>query len=165
MNPKMSQNVGFNTIYMKNDANTPIKLGFKLTFYGLYGCTSCAILLPLLSYADRMHLFEKVVEIDYDSKESYKKNISSILQAYGRLDKILPSPIILIQKKVDSIELLVEPDIVNECTVELSDSITRLGERTLIKFLDGKYIVDALFTKLLLKMTTNAIFPQDYRKK
>lgn len=105
-------------------------------------------------------MFEKIVEIDYDSKESYKKNISVILEFYGRLTKIIPSPLILIKKEKDSIELLVEPDIVYECTLELTDTINRLGGMTMIEYLQGNFVDVSMFNKLIQKLATNVNFPK-----
>ncbi len=140
------------------------KLGYKLTFYGLYGCISCAFLLPLLSHADRTHMFDEIKEIDYDTKESYKENISGILDNYGRLNKNIPSPVILFQKEKNGVLLLVEPDTVSECAQELMDALNRLGDGAVIQYMDGELDHKILFNNLLLKMTTNIIYPKGYKK-
>lgn len=141
----------------------PLKLGYKLTFYGLYGCISCAFLLPLLSHADRIHMFDEVEEIDYPTKEEYKDKVGSILEKYQRMSKNIPSPVILIQKEKDKVEFLVEPDTVSECAVELMDSINRLGDVAMMQYMDGQLDHKILFNNLLLKLTTNIIYPKDYK--
>lgn len=142
----------------------PSKLGYKLIFYGLYGCISCAFLLPLLSFADRTHLFDEVEEIDYDTKEKYKENIGAILERYGRNSKTLPSPIMLVQKEKDGVQLLIEPDTVSECAVELMDSLNRLGDIAMMQYMDGELDHKSMFHNLILKLVTNVIFPKDYKK-
>lgn len=141
------------------------KLGFKLTFYGLYGCINCAFLLPLLSHADRTNMFDNVEEIDYPTKDKYKEKISSILERYGKLNKTIPSPVILFQREKDKVEALVEPDTVSECAVELTDTLTRLGDTAMLQYMDGELDHKILFNNLLLKLTTNLIFPKDYNRK
>ena len=156
---KMSNNTENN-----GSAKRPMKLGYKLTFYGLNGCISCAFMLPLLSHADRIHLFEEVIEIDYPTKEEYKNKIGAILEKYDRLSKIIPSPVILIQKDKDKVEFLVEPDTVSECAVELMDSLKRLGDMAVVQYMDGELDHKIIFNNLLLKLTTNIIYPKDYKR-
>lgn len=140
------------------------KLGHKLIFYGLYGCISCAFLLPLLSHADRTHMFNEVEEIDYDTKDKYKENISGILTTYGRLNKNIPSPVILVQKEKEGVLFLVEPDTVSECAQELMDALNRLGDGAVLQYMDGELDHKILFNNLLLKLTTNIIYPKDYKR-
>ena len=140
------------------------KLGFKLFFYGLYGCINCAFLLPLLSHADRTHMFDEVEEIDYDTKEKYKEKISVILEKYGRLTKNIPSPVMLFQREKDNVIVLIEPDTVSECAVELTDTLTKLGDTAMLEYMDGELDHKILFNNLLLKLTTKIIFPKDYKK-
>jgi len=167
-NPEFLMNhsdTGDNNLQKENAVKRPTKLGYKLTFYGLYGCISCAFLLPLLSHADRTHMFEEVEEIDYDTKEKYKEKVGSILEKYGKLTKNLPSPVILLQKEKDNIELLIEPDTVAECAVELTDTLNRLGDIAVMQYMDGELDHNILFNNLLLKLTTNIIFPLDFKRK
>ena len=151
-----------------NENNTAAKhwkLGHKLIFYGLYGCINCAFLLPLLSHADRTNMFDEVEEVDYDTKAIYKEKISVILDKYGRLNKNIPSPIILVQKEKDKTIFLVEPDTVSECAVELMDALNRLGDTAVLQYMDGELDHKILFNNLLLKLTTNIIYPKDYKRK
>ena len=140
------------------------KLGHKLIFYGLYGCINCAFLLPLLSHADRTNMFDKVEEVDYDTKEIYKEKISSILNNYNKLNKTIPSPLILFQKKEEGVIFLVEPDTVSECAVELMDTLNKLGDSAMLEYMDGELDHKMLFNNLLLKLTTNIIYPKDYKR-
>lgn len=150
----------------KKDNNSPKqwKLGHRLIFYGLYGCINCAFLLPLLSHADRTNMFDKVEEIDYDTKEKYKEKIGGILDKYGLLQKNPPSPIILFQREKDKVTFLVKPDTVSECAVELMDALNQLGDTAVLQYMDGELDHKILFNNLLLKLTTNIIFPKDYKK-
>ena len=140
------------------------KLGYKLIFYGLYGCINCAFLLPLLSHADRTNMFDKVEEIDYDTKEIYKENINGILDNYNKLNKNIPSPLILFQKKEEGVVFLVEPDTVSECAVELMDALNSLGDSAMLQYMDGELDHKTLFNNLLLKLTTNIIYPKNYKR-
>ena len=140
------------------------KLGYKLIFYELAGCISCAFLLPLLSHADRTHMFDEVEEKGFDTKEQYKENIINILEKYGRLNKNIPSPVILVQKQKDNVLLLVEPDTVSECAQELMDALNRLGDSAVLQYMDGELDHKILFNNLLLKLTTNIIYPKDYKR-
>ncbi len=109
-------------------------------------------------------MFDLIEEIDYDTKEKYKEKISVLLDQYGRLYKNTPSPIILFQKDKDNVIFLVDPDTVSECAVELMDALNRLGDSAVLQYMDGELDHKILFNNLLLKLTTNIIFPKNYKK-
>lgn len=140
------------------------KLGNKLIFYEMPGCISCAFLLPLLSHADRMHMFDEIEVLDFDTKLAFKEEIKGILESYGKSTKNIPSPVILMQKQKDAVKLLVEPDTVAECAQELMDALNRLGDGAVLQYMDGELDHKILFNNLVLKLATNIIYPKDYKR-
>ena len=152
--------------YNDNVKNTikNLKLGYKLQFFGLYGCINCAFLLPLLSLADRVNMFDLVEEIHFDSKEEYKLKVGEIIAKYVDNVKNLPTPVILIQKEDQKDLFLANPETVTECAIELMDNLNRMGDSAIIDYMDGELDLKILFTNLLLKLSTNLILPKNYKK-
>jgi len=148
--------------YRKNiQALKKIRIGYKMIFYSMDGCINCAFLLPLLSLADRENLFEEVEAIHFKSKDEYKTEATKILKKFNILSKNIPTPIILIQKKIDGKQFLVKPETIYESAVELTDALNTMGDSAVIQYMDGDLDLSILFVNLLIKMSSNLVLPSN----
>ena len=144
-----------------------VKIAYRIVFYGLQTCLTCAMLFPLISIAEKGKLITRVESHIYSNKTIYKEQVCPILNQYdpnlcSHDGSELPIPIILLQARFESPDLhLVSPSVVAEVGMSLSDEINRLDDKgRIMEYLDGEMTLTPTLLGFLHKISQNVIFKQ-----
>ncbi|MHA1992557.1 MAG: hypothetical protein ACW981_13880 [Candidatus Hodarchaeales archaeon] len=132
-----------------------IKIAYRLVFFGMDSCITCALLYPLITMANKNELIAVVEPKIFSSKSDYRNYIQKLLTKYtDEFDSNIPVPLLLLQLKPNDSLKLVSPPVITEIAMAISDTLDSFEK---MSFIDGETPLSIFFINQLHKMSSNLL--------
>jgi hypothetical protein len=132
-----------------------IKIAYRLVFFGMDSCVTCALLYPLITMANKNELIAIVEPKIFSSKSDYRNYVQKLLTKYtDEFDSNIPVPVLLLQLKPNDSLKLISPPVITEIAMAISDTLDSFEK---MSFIDGETPLSIFFINQLHKMSSNLL--------